>query len=346
MPELRLLGGILAVVSLGIFLWTYWRRGGKWPVTLGVLFSGSLLLLTLYPNVLDTVIQFFTDTHRQYARLVFLLVLSVIVVTVMLIRTIFVTDFHERALRDLVFHWGLEQFEDDYRSEDIRSIQVVLPAFNEADNLARILPEVPDRLFGREVGVLVVSDGSHDATAEVAREHTGIAVENVVHLGQGTALRLGLEICRRHGADVVVTMDADGQHDPREIADLVEPVLREGVDLAVGSRQLGDSRPGSFLRRVGVLLFNVLCSVLLRRRITDCSSGFRAFRIDVVEHVELMEPQYFEPAFLIQTLAKDFAYREVPVTMLSRLQGSSKMPGDVRYGWEFLSVILRTWWRS
>jgi len=345
MIELRVLGVVVALLSLGGFLWVYRRRGGKTPILLGGAFSASLLWVSLFPNALDGVVGFFADPSHRFARLVVLLILSTIVLAVLLIRTQFTTDYHERRIRDLVFRLGLDAYEEDHGPEDVRPIQVVIPAFDEADNLKRLLPRVPDRLFGREVGVLVVSDGSVDGTVETAREHGAAAVENRINLGQGTALRLGLEVCRRGGARIVVTMDADGQHDPREMADLVRPIVEGEADLVAGSRQRGENRQGSLVRRLGVRLFNVLLSLLLWRRVTDCSNGYRAFRVDVLEGLESREPQYFEPEFLIQALADGVNYREVPVTMSARWEGRSRMPSNFRYGWGFLGVILRNWWR-
>lgn len=346
MSGLRLLGVFVAVLSLFFFYGIYRRRGGKTPIFLGIFFSVSLLTVALYPTVLDGIIRFFTEPGRQYFRLMFLLILSVVVLAVLVIRTFFVTDHHERSLRDLVFQLGLRQFERDFSSSDIRNLQVIIPAFNEEENLRRLLPRLPDHVKGRELGVLVISDGSRDRTPEVAREHSHLAVENLLNLGQGAALKLGFEICRRHGAEVVVTMDADGQHDPDELEKLVAPILDGEADLTVGSRQLGEARSGTWLRRVGIGLINRILSWLLWRRITDCSNGYRAVRTLVLDHLEYSEPNYVEPQFLIQALAAGYRYREVPVTIASRWGGKSKKPADLRYGLGFLGAIVRSWWRS
>lgn len=331
---------------MGIFYWAYRQRGGRVPIVLGGLFSASLLLVAVYPDVLEGLAGLFTRLEKPFSRLVVPLTLSVIILSVLLLRLLFQTDFHERSLRELVFRLGLREFEDRADPDDIRPVQVVIPALNEAENLRRLLPRIPDRVHGRPVGVLVVSDGSQDETARVAREHSHLGVENLINLGQGTALRLGFEICRRHGAEIVVAMDADGQHDPGEIPGVAGPVLEGEADLVVGSRQLGEDRQKAVLRRVGVRVFNWILSLLLRRRVTDCSNGFRAFRVELLQHIEYEEPQYFEPEFLIQALARDIDYREVPVTVNPRWEGSTRMPSNVRYGWGFLGVILRSWWRS
>lgn len=346
MVELRVFGVIVAFLSLLGFYWIYRRRGGKAPILLGVIFCVSLSWVALFPRSLDAVLVFFTDTDQQFSRMVILLIISTIVLTVLLVRVLFVTNFQERRFRTLAMQLSLERFEDHHDWSEVRSIQVLIPACDEAANLERLLPMIPDRLEDRPVGVLVVSDGSRDSTLKVARDHGAMAVENPVNLGQGASLALGFEICRRGSADIVVTLDADGQHDPREIPRLLTPLLEEDVDFTVGSRVLGEDHRRSTIRRLGTRLFNVVLSGLVGRRITDCSSGFRAFRTDVLEALQYHEPRYLEPEMLMKALSRGFDCREVPVTVSARWEGGTKKPGDFRYGWGFFGVILRHWWSS
>lgn len=346
MTGLQWLGITAALVSMAGFYTLYRRRGGKTPIVLGGAFSLGLLVVALEPDILNGIIGFVVDADRRNARLLMLLTVGVIVLTVLLIRTLFLTDYHERALREVVVQRGIQRFEERYGPDALKPVQVIVPAFNEAANLRRLLPTVPETVGGREVGVLVVSDGSRDGTVEVAREHGCPAVENLINLGQGVALRLGFEICARGASEVVVTMDADGQHDPSELADLVEPILQGEADFTVGSRRLGKDHRSPLLRRLGTRLFNGVLSLLLWRRITDVSSGFRAVRRRLLSTVEFSEPRYLEPQFLIQAITEGARYREVPVTISPRWEGSSKKPADLRYGWGFFGVILRSWWRQ
>ena len=118
-------------------------------------------------------------------------------------------------------------------------ILVCIPAYNEAESLAAVLAEVPGEVGGERVHVLVVDDGSRDATADVARRAGVHVVSLPVNSGQGAALQAGYLVAERVGADVVVTMDADGQHDPAQLPALVAPILEDRADFVVGSRRLG-----------------------------------------------------------------------------------------------------------
>ncbi len=130
-----------------------------------------------------------------------------------------------------------------------RGILIALPALDEAPNLPDVLGEL--RHAWPQAVLLVVDDGSDDATARVAREHGAQVVSLPFHLGYGAAVQTGIKFGLRHGFGVVVTFDADGQHDPADIAPLVDAV-RGGADLAIGSRALApESYQGGLAQALG-----------------------------------------------------------------------------------------------
>jgi glycosyltransferase involved in cell wall biosynthesis len=151
---------------------------------------------------------------------------------------------------------------------------VVIPALNEERNLADVVREL--RHAWPEGVVLVVDDSSEDGTARVAGE-LGVRVLSLpFHLGYGAAVQAGIKYGQRQGFDVIVTFDADGQHDPRDVAALVEAV-RGGADLAVGSRALApESHRGGLARCWGRALFGALARRLTGLRLTDPTSGLKA----------------------------------------------------------------------
>jgi glycosyltransferase involved in cell wall biosynthesis len=153
-------------------------------------------------------------------------------------------------------------------------VLIVIPAHHEAGNLAFVIDEL--RAVRTEDEILVVDDASSDGTAEVARRLGAGVVRLPLHLGYGGAVQTGVKCGRRRGHPVVVTFDADGQHDPRDVAGLVEAV-DGGADLALGSRFLAkESHRGSLLRRSGRRLFSELTWALSGLPITDPTSGLKA----------------------------------------------------------------------
>lgn len=151
---------------------------------------------------------------------------------------------------------------------------VVIPAWNEAANL----PEVLDELARVQPGLerLVVDDASEDDTSAVARRHGAAVVRLPLHLGYGGAVQTGIKRARRTGCSAAVTFDGDGQHDPADIAPLLE-ALAAGADLAIGSRALADeAHRGGLGRRSGRALFSVIARVLTGLPLTDPTSGLKA----------------------------------------------------------------------
>ncbi len=159
---------------------------------------------------------------------------------------------------------------------------VLLPAFNEESNVARIVSQVRDALPGAVI--VVVDDGSRDATAERALDAGAVVLSLPYNLGYGVALQTGYKYALRAGFSFVVQLDADGQHDPVCMARLLLHVRDGKSDLCVGSRFLqGDTYAVPFARRAGMYLFRRVASLLLRKTITDPTSGFQAMNRRVLE---------------------------------------------------------------
>jgi len=229
--------------------------------------------------------------------------------------------------------------------EKIKPVMVVIPAYNEADNLKELLPKIPSKIEETDIGILVVDDGSDDEIVEVVREQGHLVVSNLINRGGGAALRLGYDILKKSEGGICVTMDADGQHHPEEIEKLVLPILNDQYDFVIGSRILGHREKDGLFRIAGVYFFGVLISFLLGKKITDPSSGFRAFKMDAMESIRLYEDQYHTSELIIEAIKKGLRIGEVPITILKRRYGKSKKGKDWIYGFHFAKIIIRTWWR-
>src|SRR4051812_37898338 len=147
------------------------------------------------------------------------------------------------------------------------------------------------------------------------------------------------------GAEIVVTIDADGQHLPSEMERLVKPVLDGEVDMAHGSRVLGQADRNHFAREMGIVFFNRLVSAITRTKVTDCSNGYRAVRATVLPQLVLRQEQFHTSEFMIEAIKRGIPAIEVPVTVDKRLHGHSKKPAVFRYGLGFTNAIMRAWLR-
>jgi len=202
-------------------------------------------------------------------------------------------------------------------------VLVIIPAHNEEASLPATLAEVRAKAPGADL--LVVDDGSRDATARVAREAGVQVVRHPVNLGVGGALQTGFHWAIDHGYDIGVQLDADGQHDPGYLAALLAPVAEGRCDVSIGSRFVESSGYRAPLnRRLGMMLFQAVVKLAIGRRITDTTSGFRAYSREVMKVCRYDFPQDFPDAPLLIGLARrGFRLDEVPVRMRERQAGRS-----------------------
>jgi len=237
------------------------------------------------------------------------------------------------------------EFRDEYGAGPGHPVCVVMAAFNEAGSVDAVIRDLPREVCGRPIECLVVDDGSSDGTSDIARGAGALVCRLTENRGQGVALRTGYHLASARGAQVIVTMDADGQFDPGEIGNLVGPVVADQADMVQGSRRLGRSETTDRVRASGVVLFGGLVSLLTGTRITDPANGFRAFRPEVPERVPLRQPQYQTAELLIGALALRYRVIEAPVTVRARTSGESKKGANLFYGWRFGRVVVTTWWQ-
>jgi glycosyltransferase involved in cell wall biosynthesis len=217
---------------------------------------------------------------------------------------------------------------------------VIIPAFNEEAALPAVLADL--RLTRPDLDVVVVDDGSADSTSVVAAEHGATVLTLPFNLGVGGALRTGFRYATRHGYDAALQFDADGQHDPSEIATLLA-VIDDGVDMVIGSR-FADERNAYDVGRVragAMAVMRVAVRQLSGRRFTDTTSGFRAFSRPVLELFAQRYPdEYLETVeSLLLACAHGFTVEEVPVQMHAR-QAGQPSTRHIRLLYHYVRVLF------
>ena len=202
-------------------------------------------------------------------------------------------------------------------------VLVIVPAHNEEESLPVTLDELARKAPG--VDVLVVDDGSRDRTAELARDRGVPVLRHPVNQGVGAALQTGFRYAIEQGYAIGVQLDADGQHDPASLESLVAPVRDGSCDVVIGSRYVARSGyRAPFARRLGMILFSAVVRTAVGLRISDTTSGYRAYGREVMEVCRWDFPRDFPDAPLLISLARrGFRLIEVPVTMRRREAGRS-----------------------
>ncbi len=202
---------------------------------------------------------------------------------------------------------------------------VVMPAYNEARNIRRVLEAVRGQVAA---DILVVDDGSSDGTAAEARKAGARVAVHPVNLGYGAALQTGYRFALRHGHDAVIQLDADGQHDPASIPRLVEELAR--ADVVVGSRFLdGQSYRPPPSRRLGMWLFGKVASALAGQHISDPTSGFQAISREALRFYahERYPADYPDADVLAMVARAGLRLADVPVRMRQSADGKSMHGG-------------------
>ncbi|HEY3050581.1 MAG TPA: DUF2304 family protein [Gaiellaceae bacterium] len=348
LTPLRAAGLFAALVFAVATIWVY-RRGkiGNGDLLLRfAVFVIPLLAVSLEPGVFTWLLDQLSFRQGGGGRI---RGATVIAVAILYAFAFLLATRQERTRRDLtrlVENLALEQFRATARLEEFEGgIAVVIPAYNEAAHIAQVIAALPEELEGLSIHAIVVDDGSFDDTTEAAREAGAAAVRLPMNRGQGAALRTGYRLALATRARLVVTMDADGQHQPSELPRLIGPILSGEADVVNGSRILGDADPSHAARKLGITLFAWLLSVLTTSRITDPACGYRAVRTEALRGLEFRQDQFHNSEFILEASKNKLAMREVPVTVAIRISGASKKPPHFRYGLGFANALLRAWLR-
>jgi hypothetical protein len=344
LSALRILGIGLAACLVAFAVWR--RSALRNGDVLVVLTAALALLVVSATDLLDAVLSFFSFERGGGGRILGLAVFAIVVLFALTMRSLVQNGRIERKLSATLEGIAWDEFRAAGLPERFRDrVAVVIPAYNEEDNIGAVLPRIPASVCGVGTAVLVLDDGSRDRTGDIAREHGAAVARHVTNLGGGAALRTGYRLMSDSGAKLVVTLDADGQHLPEEMSRLVQPVLDGEVDVAHGSRVLGHAEPNHFSRELGIVFFNRVVSLITRTKVTDCSNGYRAVRSTVLPQLVLRQEQFHTSEFMIEAIKRGVPAVEVPVTVVSRLHGHSKKPAVLRYGIGFTNAIMRAWLR-
>jgi Glycosyl transferase family 2 len=344
LTALRAAGLAFAVVLIAFAIWR--RHAMSNGAVLLAFFGGLALAIVSGTELLDALLEAFAFERGNGGRILGLAVFAIAILFLLVLRALTESSRMNQQLSALLEGLAWEEFKGAKLPERFRDkVAVVIPAYNEGDSVGQVVRQIPAEVCGEPTAVLVVDDGSRDDTGEEAAKAGAIVARHVINRGGGAAVRTGYRLMAESGALVVVTLDADGQHVPAEMERLVRPVLDDEVDVAHGSRVLGEAEPNARARELGIVFFNRAVSFITRTKVSDCSNGYRAVRTSVLPQLVLRQEQFHTSEFLIEAIKRGIPAKEIPVTVQKRLHGHSKKPAVVRYGLGFTNAIVRTWLR-
>jgi glycosyltransferase involved in cell wall biosynthesis len=212
---------------------------------------------------------------------------------------------------------------------------VVIAAYNEQPRLGDTLRRLLDAGYRN---VVVVDDGSLDATGEIALKHDVWVLRHLINLGQGAALQTGLAFALKKGADYLVTFDADGQHDPTEIPHLLAPLRAGAADIALGSRFLGKAENIPLTRKLvlkgGVIFTRVFSNI----KVSDTHNGFRAMTRDAAGKIRIVQNRMAHASEILDRIREyQLRYVEVPCT----IRYSAETMAKGQSSWNAVKIVLQ-----
>ena len=219
-------------------------------------------------------------------------------------------------------------------------ILVILPAYNEALNIARAVADIRAELS--QADILVVDDGSGDATASAARGAGALVLSLPYNVGIGAAVQAGFQFALAQGYRIVLRNDGDGQHAPESNRDLLAALQANDADVVIGSRFIGEQ--GDYgtprLRRIGSAILARLLSAIIGQRVTDPTSGCSAYNRRAIMLLAQVYPHdYPEPEAILILHRSGMRQLEVPVRMIPRQHGRSSITAG-RSVYYMIKVIL------
>jgi glycosyltransferase involved in cell wall biosynthesis len=208
------------------------------------------------------------------------------------------------------------------------NVLIIVPAYNEEDSILAVANDI--RKHCPQFETIVINDGSRDNTAAVARSIGLNVIDLPLNIGIGGAVQTGFIYAVRNNFDIAVQFDGDGQHQAKEIETLINPILKGDADMVIGSRflNLNSNFKSTWLRRVGIRYFQYLNHAIIGKKITDCTSGFRAYNRKAIKILADHYPEDYPEPEAVVTMAKNgIIIKEVPTQMIARKEGVSSIKG-------------------
>ncbi|MBI5892420.1 MAG: glycosyltransferase family 2 protein [Deltaproteobacteria bacterium] len=218
-------------------------------------------------------------------------------------------------------------------------ILIIIPAFNEEATIGSVIPSVKKEM--PDADIVVVNDGSHDKTSQIAKTLGAVVIDLPYNLGIGAAMQAGYRFAKSMGYDIAVQVDADGQHPANQIKNLIKPIEDNKADVIIGSRFLGkgEYKP-SLARLVGMTVFAKVVSFIIKNKVTDTTSGFRAVNKKVVNFFSSIYPDdYPEVEALVLLYKAGFSIMDTAVIMDERHGGKSSIT-PIRGLYYMVKVLL------
>ncbi|MCL4383940.1 glycosyltransferase family 2 protein [Patescibacteria group bacterium] len=205
-------------------------------------------------------------------------------------------------------------------------VLISIPAYNEELNIGSTIKKLKSFSHGKNWDILVVDDGSKDQTSIEARKYGVIVVRHPFNMGYGVAIQTGYKYALENGYDILAQIDADGQHDPKYIEEMIKDLKEKRLDVVIGSRfRKNTDYHAPLARRIGMIVFSFIVSLVTRRKVTDSTSGYQVISRRVLSFLcsDSFPCDYPDADLLIMLHFAGFKVDEIPMKMYENKTGKS-----------------------
>ena len=343
---------ILVIVSLiiitSISLLKKQNRTGNQFFVIMVTFWFGVFIIGLKPEILDSVL----NTTGLVNRSQFLLSVSLGVIIYLLY---FQTRKTKRAslnLNTAIRKVALSNFKREVKNsnDDIPHLIIIIVAKDEEKSIGKVIENIKSLNLPYSYKILVVNDGSTDSTEEIARSKGAMVINHVFNLGIGSATKTGFFAARFFKPEVVINIDADGQHNPKYIPEMISKIKNEGADLVYATRFAKDSKyKTTTVRTVGNKFYTKLVNKITKIKISDVTSGYRAMKLEKLNSIFFIAETNFAIELAIRAGRNGLKIMEIATEAKGRELGESqfhRIEKFLLYNWNALIQIFNAFYRK
>lgn len=219
-------------------------------------------------------------------------------------------------------------------------LAIIIPAFNEEKTIGKVISKIPKKIKGvKKIEIIVVNDGSTDKTEEVAKKKKVTVISHLINRGLGAALGTAFEYARQNNFDLLITIDADGQHDTNDLIPVLDPIICKKADVSIGSR-LKNPKGMPWYRIFGIWGLNFITFLFFWIWTTDSQSGLRAFSKKAIYLIDIKSNKMEVSSEFFNEIQKhNLSYIEIPITSIYTKYSLSKGQKNIN-GFKILSRII------
>lgn len=338
---------VSAIIIISVSILKKQNRTGNQFFVIMIIFWFGVLIIGLRPEILDSVL----NTTGLVNRSQFLLSVSLALIIYLLY---FQTQKSKRAslnLNQAIRRVALSNFKLELKNsnEDRLYLLIIIVAKDESENIGKVIERIKSLDSPYSYKILVVNDGSTDNTEEIARSKGAMVINHVYNLGIGSSTKTGFLASRLFKPEIVINIDADGQHDPKYIPEIVSKIKNENADLVIASRFANESDyKTTTVRLAGNRFYTRLINQIAKISITDVTSGYRGIKFDKLNSIYFIAETNFAIESTIRAGKNGLKIIEIPVISKSRKYGKSqfhRIENFLVYNWNALVQIFNALYR-